>query len=469
MDVRAQEKLFKKLFSPKSLFDVYTERFSKSAAKGLDRINGMQYSNRARKELKKVSEKCLNGSFRFTPYLEKLKSKGRGKKPRVISIPTIRDRVVLKQLNVFLCEVFPNCVPKSIASTYIRSISDDLKGVTPDDIYVCSCDIEGFYDNINKHRLKKILSKEIRSKRALDLIVHSLLTPTTSDNVNKKMRKIFFDNEKGVPQGLSISNILASIYLQGVDNEMLKFDVTYYRYVDDVLMYGNYDDVNSAYHSLRRRLKYRGLNTHPPSSPKTHLGFLNESFSFLGYVFKENVITVRDSTVASFMKSIASRFSDYLHNKNKRLNKYTHLTSDDLKDIFLEELNDKLTGANIEKKRYGWVAYYSNINDLSLLHKIDFIISEMFKRLDDFDNCAPEGLKKVARAYYEMKFSPHRGYIRDYDQIKTIKQKTEFLHRRGRIAEGERLTKEQVEERYERYKAKNLASMQADEGEVYPK
>ncbi|MHB7168943.1 hypothetical protein ACYCJE_14980 [Klebsiella pneumoniae] len=107
MDVRAQEKLFKKLFSPKSLFDVYTERFSKSAAKGLDRINGMQYSNRARKELKKVSEKCLNGSFRFTPYLEKLKSKGRGKKPRVISIPTIRDRVVLKQLNVFLCEVFP--------------------------------------------------------------------------------------------------------------------------------------------------------------------------------------------------------------------------------------------------------------------------------------------------------------------------------------------------------------------------
>lgn len=53
MDERAQEKLFKKLFSPKSLFDVYTEKFSKSAAKGIDRINGMQYSNRARKELKK--------------------------------------------------------------------------------------------------------------------------------------------------------------------------------------------------------------------------------------------------------------------------------------------------------------------------------------------------------------------------------------------------------------------------------
>ncbi|HDK8895750.1 TPA: maturase [Escherichia coli] len=469
MDERAQETLFKKLFSPKSLFDVYSDKFSKSAAKGIDRINGMQYSSRARKELKKVSEKCLDGSFRFTPYLEKLKSKGRGKSPRVISIPTIRDRIVLKQLNVFLCEIFPDCVPKSIASTYIRNISDDLKDMPPEDVYVCSCDIEGFYDNINKHRLKKILSKRVHCKRALDLIVRSLLTPTTSDSVNKKMRKFFFDNEKGVPQGLSISNILAAIYLQSVDDKMLKFDVAYYRYVDDVLIYGNYDEVNSAYHSLRRRLKYRGLNTHPPTSSKTRLGFLNESFSFLGYVFNANVITVRDSTVESFIKSIASRFSDYLHNKNKRLKKYTHLTVDDLKDVFLEELNDKLTGAISEKKRYGWVAYYSNITDHSLLHKIDFIIREMFKRLDDFDNCAPEGLKKVTRAYYEMKYSPHRGYIRDYDQIKTVKQKTEFLHRRGRIAEGERLTKEQVEERYERYKAKNLASMHADEGEVYPK
>ncbi|MCW0135224.1 hypothetical protein OIU89_18420 [Escherichia coli] len=56
---------------------------------------------------------------------------------------------------------------------------------------------------------------------------------------------------------MSISNILAAIYLQSVDDKMLKFDVAYYRYVDDVLIYGNYDEVNSAYHSLRRRLKYR--------------------------------------------------------------------------------------------------------------------------------------------------------------------------------------------------------------------
>ena len=177
----------------------------------------------------------------------------------------------------------------------------------------------------------------------------------------------------------------------------------------------------------------------------------------------------RASTGASIIKSIASRFSYHIHNKDKSLKKYTHLTSDDLDEVFLEELNDKLTGAISDKKRYGWVAYYSNINDLSLLHKIDFITSEMFKRLADFDNCPPLGLKKLARAYYEMKFTPHRGYIRDYDQIKTIKQKTEFLYQRGRVAKDERLTKEQVEERYERYKAKILASMLADECEVYPK
>lgn len=469
MDELEQKKLFEQLFSPKALFSLYKEKYSNSAAKGIDRINGVQFSLRAKDELKKASEKCSNGTFRFTPYLEKLKSKGRGKTPRVISIPTIRDRVILKQLNFFLCQVFPECVPKSIASIYIRRVAEELQTASTDAVYVCSCDIEGFYDNIIKNRLINILSSKIKNKNVLDLITRSLITPTANSDATKSQRKKYSDREKGVPQGLSISNILASIYMFDVDAGLHKLNVSYYRYVDDVLMYGNRDDVITSYHSIRRRLKYRGLNIHPISSPKTHLGFLNESFGFLGYLFKENSISVRESTVDSFLKSIAARFSDYIHNKSKRLSRYEHLTHEDLKEIFLEELNDKLTGAISDNKRYGWVAYYSHINDLSLLHKIDFIIGEMFKRLSDFECIAPPGLKKISRAYYEIKYSPYRGYVRNYDNIQTLKQKREFLFRRGRIAADETLTKAQIEERYDRYKAKILANMLADEGELYPK
>lgn len=469
MNVIEQNELFDELFSSESLFKTFNEKFSNSGAKGIDRLNGMQYSLRAQRDLIKTSEKCLNGSFRFSPYLEMLKSKGRGKNPRVISIPTVRDRVVLRQLNIFLCKVFPEYVPKSVASAYIRSLSSDFLSANPDDVYICSCDIEGFYDNIIKTRLIKKLSSRIGSKKALNLIIRSLLTPTSHSSAKKSQRKEFFNKDKGVPQGLSISNILASIYMSDIDTSMDKFNVKYYRYVDDVLIYGDKESVSKAYLSIRRKLKLRGLNTHPPSSPKTHLGHLNQPFGFLGYVFKGNDITVKDSTLEAFLQSIAARFSDFTHNKNRRLKKYPHLSIDDLKEIFVEELNEKITGAISGNKRYGWVAYYSNINDLSLLHKIDFIAKEMFSRLSDFDRQPPTELKKISRSYYEIKFNPQGGYIRNYDKIETLKQKTEFLVSRGRISPDERLTRDQIEERFERYKATILSRMQADEGEIYPK
>lgn len=469
MSVIEQDDLFDELFSSESLFKTFNEKFINSGAKGIDRLNGVQYSLRAQRDLIKTSEKCLNGSFRFSPYLEMLKSKGRGKNPRVISIPTIRDRVVLRQLNIFLCKVFPEYVPKSVASTYIRALSSDFLSANPDDVYICSCDIEGFYDNIIKTRLIKKLSSRINSNKALNIIIRSLLTPTSHGSAKKSQRKEFFNKEKGVPQGLSISNVLASIYMSDIDISMNGFNIKYYRYVDDVLIYGNKECVLKAYASIRRKLKLRGLNTHPPSSPKTHLGYLNQPFGFLGYTFKGNDITVRDSTLEAFLQSIAARFSDFTHNKNRRIKKHPHLSIDDLKEIFVEELNEKITGAISGNKRYGWVAYYSNINDLSLLHKIDFIVKEMFSRLIDFDYMPPTDLKKISRSYYEIKFNPQGGYIRNYDKIETLKQKTDFLASRGRIGPDERLTRDQIEERFERYKAMILSRMQADEGEIYPK
>ena len=76
MNVIVQNELFDELFSPESLFKTFNEKFSNSGAKGIDRLNGMQYSLRAQRDLIKTSEKCLNGSFRFSPYLEMLKARG---------------------------------------------------------------------------------------------------------------------------------------------------------------------------------------------------------------------------------------------------------------------------------------------------------------------------------------------------------------------------------------------------------
>src|SRR5690242_11785299 len=112
-------KQFAELFSPASLLEKFNEKFQHSLSKGTDRLNGPQYLQRAAADLKTASAKCVAGTYQFSPYLENLRLKGRGKIPRVIGIPTIRDRILLNQLNIVLARAFPECVPTNIASTYV--------------------------------------------------------------------------------------------------------------------------------------------------------------------------------------------------------------------------------------------------------------------------------------------------------------------------------------------------------------
>ncbi|SPS01525.1 reverse transcriptase domain-containing protein [Cupriavidus taiwanensis] len=458
--------LFGALFSAAALEAVFEDEFASTTSKGVDRLNGFQFAMSAKVQLATASAKCLIGTYRFSPFLEVLKTKGRNKKPRLIGIPTVRDRVVLHQLNKFLATLYPERVPKNVASTYVREISIDLKGKSPTETWICSTDIKTFYDSIQRSRLLKVLAKRIKSQNALKLIGHALATPTVPKNT-KRAKHPDYRTDVGVPQGLAISNILASIYMQEVDDVMPTTGITYYRYVDDVLMYGDHDAVEKAFVSLRARLRRRGLSLHPIGSGKSHLQQLFEPFGYLGYTFHWPLISVRDSTTERFLQSIAAKFSDYTHNKTRRLERFKYLTTERLKEIFVLELNERITGAISQKKRYGWIAYFNQISDLKLLHRLDKAIEGMFKRLPDFGNTAPADLKKLRRAYFEMKFNPQGGYVRDYDKIATLAEMLALLTERGRVGPEEALTDEQIKDRYEKYLQHILAAMHKDEGALY--
>jgi RNA-directed DNA polymerase len=464
LDVRAR---FEELFKPAALVEVFQARFAESPSKGIDRLNGFQFAGRAPTALAIASSKCLTGRYRFSPYLELLKIKGREKPPRLIAIPTVRDRVVLHQLNKLLASAFPECVPRNIAHSYIRAIITDLNGKDPETTYVCGRDIKTFYDSIQRGRLLALLDKRLRCPRVTELIKHAIVTPAVPQDARRQQRGEYA-TKTGVPQGLAISNILSAVYLHDVDEAMQKLGVTYFRYVDDVLMYGPQEEVRVADRSLIARLRPRGLRLHPGGSGKTHMGPLTDSFGYLGYHFQWPVVTVRASTVERLLQSIAAKFSDYVHNKTRRLERHKYLTEGRLAEIFLLELNERISGAISEKRRYGWIAYYSQINDLSLLHRLDDTVSRMFQRLADFNHVAPPGLKTFRRSHFEMKYNPSGGYIRDYDKIVSPVEKLAFLRERGRVDPGgPPLTNEQIDTRFERYRRRVLSDMQADEGVMY--
>ncbi len=457
---------FEELMSSAALETTFQERFSASAGKGVDRVNGFQFAKSRMDDLTHASRKCLEGTFRFSPYLEVLKPKGRGSKPRLVSIPTVRDRVVLHQLKELLGEAFPDCVPRSIAGTIVREIAADLPKRNLGTTFVAGCDIKQFYDTLHRDRLLKHLALKITDQRAITLIRRSILTPTVPASTRQNEYKEFRTSE-GVPQGLATSNIMAAIYVSEIDEGMRKLPIHYHRYVDDVLIYGEEEDVRKAQKSFVSRAQRRGLSVHKIGGGKSHITKLSDEFKYLGYVFKGREITVRESTVERLLQSLAAKFSDFVHNKQRRLERKKYLTLERVKSIFLSELNERITGAVRDNRRYGWIAYFSQITELTLLHKLDFVVKSMFQRLPEFNGEPPKDLKSFSRAFFEMKYRPHAGYVRDFDAIATIPEKLGFLVERGHVGPDDELSDTQIEDRFNRYTNSVLSEMKADEANIY--
>ena len=203
---------FRRLFSIKSIESAYDNYVSKKPTRGLDRI-GIKTFNRDKKaHFQVIYRKCKKGTYRFSLYVEKLLSKGRGKPPRIISVATIRDRIVLYLLKEFLHQVFPQCVNRRLPNDYIREVKefDELNVEAP--LCYLKGDIKSFYDSINRSILISIIHTKIKSPKILTLMELAISTPTVPLNSRSDLKQ--YKTDKGIPQGLSISNILANMALR---------------------------------------------------------------------------------------------------------------------------------------------------------------------------------------------------------------------------------------------------------------
>ncbi|GAB3754716.1 hypothetical protein GCM10028795_26510 [Lysobacter olei] len=275
-----------------------------------------------------------------------------------------------------------------------------------------------------------------------------------------------YRRELGVPQGLAISNALAAIYMHEVDAAMAKMPVRYFRFVDDVLVVGSQVETAKAVRSFGARVRARGLATHLTGEKKGHHSPLTEPFSYLGYVFRMPNVSVRESTVERLLQSLAAKITDYKYNKTRNLDRRPYLTKDSLREAFIDELNERISGAISGKRRYGWIAYFSQISDESVLHRIDDAVRSMLLRDADLASCV-KNVKRFSRALFEMRYRPQGGYVRDYDKFVTPAQMLSFLVFRGRVDSAVALTAAQIVEKFEAYRAQQLNAMLADEASLY--
>lgn len=224
-----------KYFDIEYLKKIYDEKVKFSSGVGVDRINHETFIQNENIHFGIINKKCLNGSYRFSPYRELLRLKGRDKNPRVISIATIRDKIVLSVLKEILHDIFSEYVNRTLPNSHISEIKEFYETEANCSFEIMQIDIKGFYDNINQKILIHKLQERIQVDFILNLIIKAIQNPTPHRQYYKSELKNL-KNTKGVPQGLSISNILANIYLGSFDNTVKRKVKFYKRYVDDILI-----------------------------------------------------------------------------------------------------------------------------------------------------------------------------------------------------------------------------------------
>ncbi|ONN72459.1 RNA-directed DNA polymerase [Pseudomonas oryzihabitans] len=386
-------KIFRKHFARNRLVAIYNKRIRHSGAIGLDRTRPAALASTLREEVALILRKVHDGRYHFTAYKEKLISKGAASLPRQISVPTARDRIVLRALCDCLSEIYPTA-----KISLPQVVIDSLKNALLSNTYsaYAKIDLKNFYPSLPHSQMKSVIWKKVRKKEFRHLIESAITTPTVPESLGGKGAS---STKIGVPQGLAISNVLAEISLNDIDvNYSNRSGIWYKRYVDDILILANRDNIETIATELIRDLKNIGLNPHDfGQDSKSKIADITEAFTFLGYSVEGESLLIPQKSILRFESSIAKIFTAYRH-------KLATARSPADKERALAycawKINLRITGCYFEGKRLGWVSYYSQITSTSQLRSVNHTIQKLTHRFVPSGEIKPKSLIKT---FYELR------------------------------------------------------------------
>jgi len=385
---------FSHWFSITVLTELFWKKIRYRCSPGLDRIGITSFINNLDSNIETISRKVLNGTYTFTKYNELLISKGRYKEPRCVSRPTIRDKLALCALHGYLQELYSSLTDTRLMHTKINGVIENLTNYS----HCIKVDLVGFYPSISHEILFEQLSEKT-SSLALELVKKAITTPTVSREFNSNISEIKL-SKSGVPEGLSISNLLANIYLCTVDTHFANNEIAFYcRYVDDILILANKENIEKIKSDATKQLTALSLKIHEfGESDKSCIVSCDKGFSYLGYYYSNEKISIKSATIDRFEHSLERMFSEY---KKQECN----LQKDKLHnpDMFAWKINLKIAGCIYNARKYGWLFFYSQITDLSLLRHLDWLVGRLYKRYQ-----VPEstiGIKSFFKTYHEIKYN----------------------------------------------------------------
>jgi len=198
-------------------------RLKRGKVPGVDGVTVEAYEANLRSHLNDLLQRLHRGSYRPRPSLRKNIPKGNGK-TRPLGIACVEDKLVQRAVVMILERIYEvDFDDNSYGFRPGRSCHQALSVLgqhiaTKKVNWISDADIKGFFDNVSHERLVDLLRLRISDPKLLALIARFLKAGVMIDGQLQA-------TDEGVPQGASLSPLLANVYLHYVLDQWFERDV----------------------------------------------------------------------------------------------------------------------------------------------------------------------------------------------------------------------------------------------------
>ncbi len=254
---------------------------------GIDGVTLAQFADDLETELGRLSLELIEGSYEPLPAVRFFGKKRDGGQ-RVLCVFAVRDRVAQRAVtNIIGPRLEAEFEDVSFAYRRRRSVKQALAEVERwrDQGYqwVVDADISAFFDSVDHALLLERVRNLIADERVLDLIGR-WIAPVIYDG--QKMSRM----EKGLPQGAPISPMLANLFLDKFDEQMIEAGFKLVRFADDfLLLCKTKPKAEDGLELTRETLDALCLAI---NEEKTRVTDFNTGFTFLGATFVRSLCLI---------------------------------------------------------------------------------------------------------------------------------------------------------------------------------